>query len=577
MLKTRSRLRLIVVQVMVLSLFVTLFARLWYIQVVGGAGYQAAAQDNAVRDIDIPAPRGLIVDAMGRPLVANRTSWVVTVDRDVLDKLGDSTRNAVMARLANTLGLTTSELVRRTKTCGEDGAAKAPICWNGSPYEPVPVAEDVTQKLAASILEQSEDYPGITAEARKVRAYPSPFGINAAHVLGYISPITEQELAKAKKSGDHTVSPQSYVGRAGIEASYDRYLRGRNGVRKVSVDSMGRVLGHDGMIRPKPGDTLVTSIDAKVQGVVERELKRSIMVARQTTDPVTGRKYVADSGSVVVMDATSGRLVAMASYPSYDPDVWVGGITEGDLQRLYSTKAGTPLLSRAMQGLFAPGSTFKPFTTAGALTHGYTTSDRLDCSSSFTVGSRVFKNYESAALRPADVRPGAPAQLRHVLLPDRLRQVARERRRRQQRPHQGRPGRQRQGVRLRQQDRHRRAGRGQRPDRRPEVEAVLLEGQQGLLLQARQGEQLGLPARVRPRVLHRRLPLPSRRRGELRDRPGRHRADPAPARGGVRRHLQRRHAVGAARRARPSSTRTARSSGGSSPRPAATCRSRSAT
>jgi len=123
MLKTRSRLRLFVVQVMVLSLFITLFARLWYIQVVGGADYQAAAQDNAVRDIDVPAPRGLIVDAEGRPLMANRTAWVVTVDRNVLAKLGDSTRNAVMARLANTLGLTRSELDWRTKTCGEDGAA----------------------------------------------------------------------------------------------------------------------------------------------------------------------------------------------------------------------------------------------------------------------------------------------------------------------------------------------------------------------------------------------------------------------------------------------------------------------
>ncbi len=400
MLKTRSRLRLIVVQVMVLSLFVTLFARLWYLQVVGGADYQAAAQDNAVRDIDVSAPRGLIVDAMGRPLVANRTSWVVTVDRDVLDRLGDSTRDAVMARLANTLGLTKAELERRTKTCGEDGAARAPLCWNGSPYEPVPVAEDVTQSLAASILEQSEDYPGVAAEARKVRAYPAPFGINAAQVLGYISPITEPELNKAKDAGNTTVSPLSLVGRTGIEAAYDRYLRGRNGVREVSVDSMGRVLGYDGMTRPRPGDTLVTSIDAKVQSVAERELKRSIMVARQTTDPVTHRRYLADSGSVVVMDATTGRLVAMASYPTYDPDVWVGGITKGDLDRLYSTKAGTPLLSRAMQGLFAPGSTFKPITAAGALSHGYKTTDRLDCSSSLTVGSRVFKNYESAAYGP---------------------------------------------------------------------------------------------------------------------------------------------------------------------------------
>lgn len=400
MLTTRSRLRLIVVQVMVLSLFVTLFARLWYIQVVGGAGYQAAAQDNAVRDIDVAAPRGLIVDAMGRPLVANRTSWVVTVDRDVLEKLGDSTRDAVLGRLANTLGLSRAELERRTRTCGEDGAAEAPICWNGSPYEPVPVAEDVTQTLAASILEQSEDYPGIAAEARKVRAYPSPFGINAAHVLGYISPITEQELDKAEETGDDTVSPLSVVGRSGLEDTYDSYLRGRNGLREVSVDSMGRVLAYDGSTAPSPGDTLVTSIDAKVQSVAEKELKRSIMVARQTTDTVTHRKYAADSGSVVVMDAQTGRLVAMASYPTYDPSVWVGGITEGDLARLYSSEADTPLLSRAMQGLFAPGSTFKPFTAAGALTHGYHTTDRLDCSSSLTVGSRVFKNYESAAYGP---------------------------------------------------------------------------------------------------------------------------------------------------------------------------------
>ena len=400
MLTTRSRLRLRVVQVMVLSLFLTLFARLWYVQVVGGEVYQAAAQENAVREVEVSAPRGLIVDAMGRPLVANRTSWVVTVDRDVLDKLGDTTRRAVLSRLANTLGLTDQQLARRTRLCGETGAAPPPVCWNGSPYEPVPVAEDVTQQLAASVLEQSEDFPGVTAESRKVRAYPSPYGVNAAHVLGYLSPVTEQELEAARERDDDTVSPLSSVGRAGLEDQYDAYLRGANGVRRVSVDSMGRVLGAAGESRPQPGDTLVTSIDARVQGIAERELKRSILVARRTFDPVTGRKYAADSGSVVVMDARTGRLVALASYPTYDPEVWVGGISEGDLERLYSTSAGTPLLSRAMQGLFAPGSTFKPFTALGALTSGYSTSDRLNCSSSYTVGNRVFKNYESAAYGP---------------------------------------------------------------------------------------------------------------------------------------------------------------------------------
>jgi penicillin-binding protein 2 len=396
-LKTRSRLRLVVVQVMVLSLFATLLARLWYIQVAGAADYQAAAESNTVREIRIEAPRGLIVDAMGRPLVANRTSWVVTVDRDVLARLGDHTASAVLARLADALGLPKEELVRRTKTCGEAGAAKPPVCWNGSPYEPVPVAADVPERLAASILEQSEDYPGVSAEARKVRAYPSPFGVNAAHILGYNSPITQPELAAARRRGDTKVGPMSVVGRAGLEAEYNRWLEGTPGHREVSVDSMGRVISYGRETQPTPGETLVTSLDAKVQSVAEKVLEQAIMTARKTVDPVTGRDYVADSGSVVVLDAKNGRVVAMASYPTYDPDVWVGGISQGDLDRLYSPKADTPLLSRATQGLFAPGSTFKPFTTAAALTHGFSTTDQLDCSSSYTVGDRVFKNYESAA------------------------------------------------------------------------------------------------------------------------------------------------------------------------------------
>lgn len=394
---SRSRVRLVVVQVLVLSLFATLLARLWYLQVAGADDYQAAAQENTVRDIELPAPRGLIVDAMGRPLVANRTSWVVTADRDVLARLGDTTERAVLGRLATVLGLPVAEVERRLRTCGEPGAAKPPVCWNGSPYQPVPVAEDVDESLAASILEQAEDYPGITAEARKVRAYPAPFGINAAHVLGYNSPVTEQELAAARKAGNHRITASSVVGRAGLEDTYNRWLMGKPGEREVSVDSMGRVIGYGAETDPRPGDTLVTSLDAKVQAVAERELAAAIAQARKTFDPVTHKNYVADSGSVVVMDAQTGRLVAMASYPTYDPDVWVGGISQGDLDQLYSPKADTPLLSRATQGLFAPGSTFKPFTALAALTHGYSTSDQLDCSSSYTVGDRVFKNYESTA------------------------------------------------------------------------------------------------------------------------------------------------------------------------------------
>lgn len=397
MVRSRSRLRLVVVQVMVLSLFVTLLARLWYIQVVGGDAYQAAATDNTIRDIPIPAPRGLIVDDQGRPLVANRTAWVVTVDRDILAKLSSGAQRAVMTRLGALLGLSVSELERRTRTCGEKGAAPAPLCWNGLPYQPVPVAEDVPERVAAAILEQNEDYPGVTAEARKVRAYPAPYGVNAAQILGYDSPITSDELTQDEKSGED-VSPLSIVGRSGLEYSYNRYLQGIAGDKQVEVDSMGRVIGRGHHTAPQPGDTLVTSIDAKVQSVVEHQLYASIMRARKTLDPVTHRDYVADSGSAVVLDARNGRVVAMASYPTYDPNVWVGGITQGELDRLDSAKANQPLLNRATQGQFAPGSTFKPFNTAGALTHGYTTSTKLDCSSSFTVGDRVFKNFESESL-----------------------------------------------------------------------------------------------------------------------------------------------------------------------------------
>jgi penicillin-binding protein 2 len=397
MLKERSRLRLVVVQVLVVSLFATLLARLWYVQVLGGPTYQQAAQHNAIRTIEIPAPRGVIVDAEGRTLVGNRTSWVVTVDRDVLDALRPSVRTAVLGRLANVLGLPVHELVRRTRLCGEQGAARPPTCWNGSPYSPLPVAQDVTQRLASSILEQPEDYPGVYAESWQTRAYPTSSGVNAAHLLGYISAVTPEELASAKRKHDARVTSLSLVGRAGIESSYDHWLRGVPGGHRVNVDSLGRVIDSNGTRQPRVGDTVVTSIDARVQAVVEQQLESTILQARKTYDKVTHQNYKADSGSAVVLDVKTGRVMAMASYPTYDPSVWVGGISKGDLARLYSKEADDPLLSRATQGQLAPGSTFKPFMTAAAFTHGYSPASRLDCSSAFTVGNRVFRNYESAA------------------------------------------------------------------------------------------------------------------------------------------------------------------------------------
>jgi len=389
-----SRLRLVVVQALVFSLFATLFVRLYYLQVVSGDTYQAQAADQSVRDVVVQPQRGLIVDDMGRPLVANRTSWAITIDRTLLGKLGEQQRTRLLQRVGAVVDRSPKEIEKRLLDCGDPGAQRS-SCWNGSPYQPVPVARDVPQQVALRVLEQPEDYPGVLAEQLNVRAYPEPYGVNLAHVLGYLSPITEDEYDAAEAREDSSLHGASVVGRAGVEKQYDAWLRGVPGYRRVAVDSMGRVLGDDSVIESTPGDTLVTSIDAKVQAVVEKQLAERIRIQRQTFDEVTGRNYEADSGAAVVLEADTGRVVALASQPTYDPGVWVGGISQKELDHLYSQAAGTPLLSRAMQGQFAPGSTWKPIMTAGALQNGYSTESRLDCSSGFQVGNRVFKNYES--------------------------------------------------------------------------------------------------------------------------------------------------------------------------------------
>jgi penicillin-binding protein 2 len=394
--ENRSRLRLVVIQALVFSLFATLLVRLYYLQVVSGDEYAAQAASQSIREIVVQPQRGLIVDDEGRPLVANRTSWVVSIDRGTLAKLPEDEQRALLHRVARVTDVAVPRIHRLLTTCGDDKAVRGD-CGNGSPFHPVPVAVDVPQPMALRVLEQPEDFPGVTSEQQSLRAYPAPYGINAAHLLGYLSPITGEEFDQAKEDGDRSVNGASVVGRAGVEKEYDAWLRGMPGYQQVAVDSMGRVIGDEAEVSAQPGDTLVTSIDARVQSIVEQQLAATIQTARQTYDEVTHKNYVADSGAAIVMEAKTGRIVAMASQPTYDPSVWVGGISKKQLARLYSEQAGTPLLGRATQGQFAPGSTWKPIMAVGALNNGYTPSSRLDCSSGLQVGNRWFKNYESAA------------------------------------------------------------------------------------------------------------------------------------------------------------------------------------
>ncbi|MCL2543955.1 MAG: penicillin-binding protein 2 [Nocardioidaceae bacterium] len=395
----RSRLRLVVIQVLAFSLLATLGARLYYLQVVTGDTYRGQAASQSIRDIVVQPQRGLIVDDQGRPLVANRLVWVVSIDSTQLNRMSDHERNGLIARVASVLHVRPLAVRRKLVPCGTQGSVNGE-CWNGSPYQPVPVARDVAQRVALRIEEQPEDFPAVLVDQESVRDYPSPYGVNAAQVLGYLSPITADELKSAEKHHDTSVNGASVVGRAGLEREYDRWLRGQPGSQQVAVNSQGQVIGNVDHLTARPGDTLVTSIDAKVQGAVEKALHTQMMTARHTIDPTTHRPFKADSGAAVVLDAHTGRIVAMASQPTYDPSIWTGGISQKQLDHLYAARSGDPLLSRAFQGEFAPGSTFKPVMTVGALTHGLTTHQIYDCSPFVRIGNRDFHNDDSESYGP---------------------------------------------------------------------------------------------------------------------------------------------------------------------------------
>jgi penicillin-binding protein 2 len=389
----RSRQRLLVLQVLVLSLMLTLFGRLAYLQVVAGDDFRKAAADNRIREVVTPAVRGLILDASGRPLVQNRTSLVVSVDRTVLADLDDE-GEAVIGRLSKSLRVPAQQIRDSLTLCGAKGAAKPPRCWNGSPYQPIPVAKDVPTAVALSIMERREDFPGVNAELEAVREYPSPAGANGAHVLGYLGPVTDDELAKQADVAN-PLRRSDLIGRAGLEAQYDEYLRGVPGLKSLAVDNAGVVTGTVATTDATPGNYLVTSIDAKVQAAAEQALEERVKAARAGDAFRCGGGCVADSGAVVVLDVRTGRVVAMASYPTYDPGIWVGGVSQKEYDRLIDPDANTPLLSRAVSGEFPPASTFKVVSAAAAARGGDALAGSYPCESSIRIGNQVKRNFES--------------------------------------------------------------------------------------------------------------------------------------------------------------------------------------
>ncbi|RMI45227.1 penicillin-binding protein 2 [Streptomyces triticirhizae] len=392
---SRITIRLVVIQILVFSLLLTLGGRLWYLQIRQGDEFAAEAAGNHVQQVVQPAVRGSIVDARGVPIADNETRLVVSVDRTELSKLPDDGEE-VLADLAELLELSEEEVAHRVRLC--DAETPQP-CWNGSPYQPIPITDEATTEQTLQIRERAEEFPGVSAEPTAVRRYPAPEGARSAQVLGYLSPVTDEEVAESEDT-DSPLLRSDQIGRSGLERTYDSYLRGESGVTRYEVDKFGRVLGEAENDPAMAGANVVTSLDSRLQAVVEEELVGAMERAQAEHDDITGRNYEADSGAAVVLENDTGRVVAMASAPDYDPNVWVGGISSDEYARLTDEDANDPLINRAIQGQGPPGSTFKVVSSTAAVNAGYDFDSRYNCSSSYDIGGQTFRNFESSSYGP---------------------------------------------------------------------------------------------------------------------------------------------------------------------------------
>ena len=382
----RARLSLLVVQIFIFSLLFGLLGRLFYLQVAAGPKYRDAALSIQSRDVVTPATRGLIVDSSGVPLALNRVGVAITVDRTKIDRQPDK-GVAVLQSISALLKIEYRDVFQRTRLCGELPKGQRAGCWTGSRFQPIPLTKEADPELALRIVERPDQYPGISATPVSIRNYPANAGANAAHLLGYIGPLTEKDLSGA--NGRSYFRSES-IGKAGLEIQYDEYLRGSPGIKTVIVDRKEAVTSTTQNSKPVGGNHLVTSIDVRVQAAAESALADAVRRARSMG-------YPSDGAAAVVMDVRNGQIIALASHPTYDPNSYERGLTVAEAKNLYSEKAGVPALSRALQGLFAPASTFKVVSAVAAANAGYDLSATYDCPSQVEVGTRAFQNFESKA------------------------------------------------------------------------------------------------------------------------------------------------------------------------------------
>jgi penicillin-binding protein 2 len=332
----------------VLSVFCIFVLRLWHLQVIKGDEYRKIDERNRLRVIDIPAPRGVIYDRNDNPLVKNVLSYDVSIVSENMPKDDDT-----ISELGRLVSLSPEHIKR---------LARASL----NPYEIIKLRQNVSFEEVARIEARKIDFPGLQVEVTSARGYL--YGQAASHVLGYLGNPTPKQLASPEFSN---ISQQAFIGQFGIEKSYDSILRGIDGKKIVEVDALGNMIKFIRIQKPSRGNDIKLSIDINAQMEAEKSLENK-------------------TGAVVAIKPDTGEILAMASAPSFDPNLFVGGIGRDDWKELMNDPR-KPLMNRAIQNQYPPGSTFKPVTALAALEDGIVTENTPAFCSGGTFFSRLFR------------------------------------------------------------------------------------------------------------------------------------------------------------------------------------------
>jgi penicillin-binding protein 2 len=372
-------LRIAVLGVFAVTIFCVLFFRLWALQVISGERYLEDARNNQVRTFRAPAQRGSIIDRNGEILVSNVPSTAAQLWPAALDELSVEERQQTLRRVARLLEVPYRRIDRELE------ARKADL------LTPVTIKTDVPETKVNYLLEHQNDFPGVQISQVSLRHFDQ--GTIGAQVLGYVSEISPEQLDARSKDG---YAPGDRIGQAGVEGAYDMYLRGRPGLGRVYVDALGRVKSaREYEQLPEAGDNVRLTIDAELQKTAEEAIDYGIRIAHED-----GR-WAADGGALVAMDPNTGEILALASSPSFDPDVFTGRVKQKELNELAKQSANHPTLNRAVAGVYPPGSTFKPVTALAALETGLVAPDELiQCSGKEVIDGQTFTNWDPFANEP---------------------------------------------------------------------------------------------------------------------------------------------------------------------------------